>query len=248
MMTSPLYRCAKSSTSSVPASSRPRPRGLCPTEFLGEHLPDLGSTFRRNGKRMISGWRLLMKTRLLAVVISLLTASVLVAQIPQASSLGIESSKQQSVTVNGGNGPLFLRGAVELTVGSATTSADEVEIRNSPSEAVLRGTLFDLHVRRHLERSEVGCRPRALRSPRWAWRTARPSRAGSQSPSSADRLYTTVVVTSLRPAVTVTRVFRMRPLDGSTQNVAVRRRVARPFHGLYRTSAGPSPRTPAWPP
>jgi lipopolysaccharide export system protein LptA len=78
---------------------------------------------------------------LLAVVISLLTASVLVAQIPQASSLGIESSKQQSVTVNGGNGPVFLRGAVELTIGSATISADEVEIRNTPSEAVLRGTV-----------------------------------------------------------------------------------------------------------
>jgi hypothetical protein len=83
-----------------------------------------------------------VKTRLLAFVISLLTASVLVAQTPEASSLGIESSTQQSVTVNGGNGPVFLRGAVELTVGSATISADEVEIHNTPSEALLRGTVY----------------------------------------------------------------------------------------------------------
>jgi lipopolysaccharide export system protein LptA len=82
-----------------------------------------------------------MKTRLLAVVITLLAASVLVAQTPQASSLGIESSKQQSVTASGGNGPVFLRGNVELTIGSATISADEVEIRKTPSEAVLRGTI-----------------------------------------------------------------------------------------------------------
>jgi lipopolysaccharide export system protein LptA len=82
-----------------------------------------------------------MKTRLLAFVITLLTASVLVAQTPQASSLGIESSKQQSVTASGGNGPVFLRGNVELTIGSLTISADEVEVRQMPPEAVLRGTV-----------------------------------------------------------------------------------------------------------
>jgi lipopolysaccharide export system protein LptA len=101
----------------------------------------LDDSFRRNGRRIIFRWRAPLKIRLLAVVISLPLATVLAAQAPQASSLGIDSSKQQSVTVSGGNGPVFLRGNVELTIGSATIFADEVEIRKTPSEAVLRGTI-----------------------------------------------------------------------------------------------------------
>ena len=82
-----------------------------------------------------------MKTRLLAVAIILLTASVLAAQTPQASSSWVGSSKQDSITSTGGDGPVYLRGNVELTIGSATISADEVEIRKTPSEALLRGTI-----------------------------------------------------------------------------------------------------------
>lgn len=82
-----------------------------------------------------------MQTRLLAVAIILLTASVLAAQTPQASSSWVGSSKQDSITATGGDGPVFLRGNVELTIGPATISADEVEIRKTPSEALLRGTI-----------------------------------------------------------------------------------------------------------
>jgi lipopolysaccharide export system protein LptA len=82
-----------------------------------------------------------MKTRLLAVGITLLTASVLAAQTTPSSSLGIERSKQDSMTASAGNGPIVLRGNVELTIASITISADEVEIREIPLEAVLRGTV-----------------------------------------------------------------------------------------------------------
>ena len=82
-----------------------------------------------------------MKKRFLAVVASTLTASVLVAQTPQFSALGIEVSKQQGMTATGGGGPTFLRGNVELTVGTATIVADEVEFRPTKPEAVLRGTV-----------------------------------------------------------------------------------------------------------
>jgi lipopolysaccharide export system protein LptA len=82
-----------------------------------------------------------MKTRLLAVVASTLMASVLVAQSPQLSALGIEVFRQQSMTVTGGGGSTFLRGNVELTVGTATILADEVEYLPATHEAVLRGTV-----------------------------------------------------------------------------------------------------------
>jgi lipopolysaccharide export system protein LptA len=129
---------------------RPSDRELASTVQQGENGATLAVDYGQVGsdraswlsaKRIISVWRSLMKTRLLAVAIILLTASVLAAQTPQASSLGIESSKQQSVTASGGNGPMFLRGNVELTIGSVTVSADEVEVRQTPPEAVLRGTV-----------------------------------------------------------------------------------------------------------
>ena len=82
-----------------------------------------------------------MKTRLLAAVVIIFAASVLAAQGSEFSSVGIERSKQKSVTTSGANGPTFLRGDVELTLGAATISADEVEIRQTPPEAVLHGAV-----------------------------------------------------------------------------------------------------------
>jgi lipopolysaccharide export system protein LptA len=82
-----------------------------------------------------------VKTRLPAAVVIIVAASALVAQTTQISPLGIDRSKQNSVTVSGANGPTLLRGNVELTLGAATISADEVEIRQSPPEAALRGTV-----------------------------------------------------------------------------------------------------------
>jgi lipopolysaccharide export system protein LptA len=82
-----------------------------------------------------------VKIRLLAAVVITLATSALVAQTTEFSTLGIERSRQQSLTTSGANGPTFLRGNVELTLGAATVSADEAEVRQSPPEAVLRGTV-----------------------------------------------------------------------------------------------------------
>jgi hypothetical protein len=65
-------------------------------------------------------WRLPMRTRFSTPVVFVLTASVLAAQTPRTSLLGIERTKQQFIRVSAGNGPVLLRGDVGGTGSRAT--------------------------------------------------------------------------------------------------------------------------------
>jgi lipopolysaccharide export system protein LptA len=65
----------------------------------------------------------------------------IVAQIPAGSALGIERSMQKSISV-AQHGLVFMRGDVELALGTATLYADEVECRVTPPEMLLRGNVW----------------------------------------------------------------------------------------------------------
>lgn len=76
-----------------------------------------------------------------ALVVLVATVSPLAAQPSPLSQLGIERSKQMSVTSDSASGAWYLRGDVEFRIGTATLYADEAEIPKGGLEITLRGNV-----------------------------------------------------------------------------------------------------------